>query len=263
MGAFGLPDICLRFIGKCVYCASDSQLSKEHIVPRGLNGHLYLDAATCEDCRRATEKFEREVQNDMFWLLRYDRNIRGLKDKHAAIPFRATLTDGSVGVVKAPSEAIPLGAYFPMFGRAKMLESRFNLPHLPPSLALRYFVDLGRIEASKEMGIQGIPSTVPVASFKRMLCKIAHCSAVGELGIDRFEPFLCDLIRGKANDFSPFLETELASLPADQECLHVIDFITDGDLLITEIRLFASIGAPYYYVVTGRAKGDPFPRNTI
>ncbi len=259
----GISDVALRTIGKCVYCGDDrSRLTKEHIVPRGLNGHVYLDEASCEVCRKETAEFEREVQNKMFWLLRYDRNIRGLKDKYQKIPFKAFLSDGSTSVVKAPSEAIPLGAYFPIFGPARLLEKHLNLPHQQYRLALRSFVDLSRIEASRGLGIEGIPGEVPLVAFKRMLCKIAHCSAVGEFGIERFEPFLCDLIRGTANNFSDYLETDPVAHPNDRQFLHIIDFITDGDLLITEIRLFASIGGPFYYIVTGRAKGGPFQRYT-
>jgi hypothetical protein len=259
----GIKDVSLGTMGKCVYCGSETPpLTKEHIVPRGLNGHLYLDEASCEDCRKITAEFEREVQNKMFWLLRYDRNIRGLKDKHPEIPIKAFLNDGSVGRTKAPSEAIPLGAYFPIFGPAKMLEKHLNLSHERQHLGVRYFIDLNRIEASRKIGIQGFPSEIPVFSFKRMLCKIAHCTAVAEYGLDRFEPFLCDLIRGKSKEFENFLEANPKAFQRHEEDLHTIEFITDGDLLIAEIRLFASIGAPFYYVVTGRAKRAPFPRNT-
>jgi hypothetical protein len=139
-----------------------------------------------------------------------------------------------------------------------MLEEHLMQP--PRGLALRYFVDLSRIEAALKGGMDGIPSEVPLRSFVRMLCKIAHCSAVAEYGLDGFEPLLCEVIRGDAHDWSQFVEAEAEVQPNDCEYLHTADFFTNGRLLVVAIRLFASIGAPHYSVVTGRVDGPQFQR---
>ncbi len=43
-------------VGRCIYCGRgpDAKLTKEHIIPYGLNGHLILPAASCEICAAKT-----------------------------------------------------------------------------------------------------------------------------------------------------------------------------------------------------------------
>jgi hypothetical protein len=45
-------------IGRCIYCGSTENLSKEHIVPLGLGGEDVLYDASCGWCRDATSRIE-------------------------------------------------------------------------------------------------------------------------------------------------------------------------------------------------------------
>src|SRR5260221_6243188 len=45
-------------IGRCIYCGSNSRLSKEHILAANLGGREVLYKASCEGCRVKTSKIE-------------------------------------------------------------------------------------------------------------------------------------------------------------------------------------------------------------
>jgi len=59
-----------RYIGKCIYCGSEENLTDEHVVPYGLNGPWKLLKASCANCSKITSVFERFVLRSQFMLPR-------------------------------------------------------------------------------------------------------------------------------------------------------------------------------------------------
>ena len=54
-------------IGRCVYCdRSDTRLSREHIVPLGLNGEWVLHDASCLNCARLIARIEHDALRNAF-----------------------------------------------------------------------------------------------------------------------------------------------------------------------------------------------------
>ncbi len=255
----------VRTVGRCIYCPPNKPaiqpLEVEHMVPRGLGGYYFLREASCQECRKITHGFEHDVINNMFWVLRVQRNVRGLKSKHPKIPVKIFTADGSVERIRIPPDEIPFGATFPIFKRALLFTNRGGNER--DGMKLRYYVDQSRIASAKESGIHGMPSEIPVRSFVRMLCKIAHCTAIADFGIDAFEPLLPELILGKSyNYWRDLVGTEDEPFRCIPEEIHECETFTNGEMLLVKIQLFASIGAPVYHVITGRLR-EPLPQHNI
>jgi 5-methylcytosine-specific restriction endonuclease McrA len=52
-------------IGRCIYCrTTDGPLTREHVIPKGLGGHLVLHEATCTPCQKLIGKIETAVLRD-------------------------------------------------------------------------------------------------------------------------------------------------------------------------------------------------------
>ena len=119
---------------------------------------------------------------------------------------------------------------------------------------LRYYVDLDLIGAALDAGISSVATTLPQVSFPRLLCKMAHCVAVADLGLDGFEPLLCDFIRHAKGDWRFFVGSDEEPFPRSESPVeHTAQTFYFNDLVVVKIQLFSSIGAPVYHVVTGRA----------
>jgi hypothetical protein len=94
----------------------------------------------------------------------------------------------------------------------------------------------------------------------RMLAKIAHGYAVGELGYGSFRPLLLDIILGR----QPLYISHYVGGLRDQEIpqgsdLHEIEIdntgLGKGRYVVVRIQLFADRKLPEYYVVAGELIG--------
>ena len=77
-----------RFVGRCVYCDSTSDLSDEHVVPLGLGGTWILEDASCAHCRDTTSKVELRVLREHFLALRTvaEMPTRRKRERRALLP---------------------------------------------------------------------------------------------------------------------------------------------------------------------------------
>ncbi len=253
----------LRTVGRCIYCwpkkTVTTSLSDEHIVPRGLGGDQFLKDASCEDCRNITQSFEREVINGTFWILRVLHDIRNKGKKHPKPPVKIIGSDGENRVIHLPQEEIPVAVALPLFGPAKLLKNYYGDKSNPEGVWT--MINPECAENAPKLGIYGMPMNLARKSFSRMLCKIAHCNAVQELGLDGFTPLLCDLIKGEEDDYTKYVGVESPPYPKRYKSVHLIALYDRLDPMVTMVQLFASVGAPGYHVVTGHAPEVPFLNN--
>ena len=99
------------------------------------------------------------------------------------------------------------------------------------------------------------------AHFCLFLAKIAHGFAVEMLGLEGFNPFLCDpIIRQYTGGPDIWLDryhyvggdpTDFAPSDALHEISIQILSIYGKQLVVVGVRLYAILGAPLYYVVVG------------
>lgn len=98
--------------------------------------------------------------------------------------------------------------------------------------------------------------TVNTETFCLTLAKVAHAFASAELGINAFEPCLCDMIRNRdLSNRAMFIGGgEGNELPAAE--LHEVGFDReigiDAETIVVRVRLFAVLGTPTYHVAVGR-----------
>lgn len=241
-------------IGRCIYCGLDGRkerLTREHIVPKGLSGAIIFSGASCEECRVITSKFEEDALS------------MGYKSFRSAVKFPM---NKPVEITK------PYWLVLPLMPRAGLLVKRKPTDDNLTTAVQRFWFD--------PTG-SGHPSRTetpefPIRSFIRMLAKIGHGIALGEVGAEGFVPFLPDLILWRNPKLIHHLvgcaEKELAdSVPLgriertfgenqlkkpvkwDVHQIRVIATTDDGNrlLIVICIRLFAIYPTPLYEIVAG------------
>lgn len=252
------PQVCIRTIGRCIYCGStEPPLSKEHSIPQGLDGYGYLKDASCEACRLITHAFETDVLRKMMWGIRRDLGVGGNhRDSGNPIFVPTRDHDGTIGGLELQNGDIPTKAVFPALAQPPGLYG--GQPQ--PDLELRVLVDEQALERLEQSGVVGPVAEFRGPSFWPMLAKIAHCQAVSDLGLDAFEPFLTDFIRGVSpvDEWPKFIGAPPeARPPADNTTAYALVHQNDQGFLLGRIRILGMLGAPVYDVAIGRLRAAP------
>ncbi|MHC2567800.1 hypothetical protein [Rhizobium leguminosarum] len=148
-----------------------------------------------------------------------------------------------------------------------ILRESFRRPSQPWAFSDTAAVDALCKQVAKEEGAKhGIAMSIGKVNrmhYLRSLAKTAHAYAAAELGLDAFEPFLCDVILNKSDD----LETYVGDMPGigpfafDPEhtlqiSLGEADSGDAGEYIVVRIQLYPSIRSPEHLIVVGKAKED-------
>jgi hypothetical protein len=258
----------LRFqpAGKCIYCGATAYaadepergLAEEHIIPLALDGAFHLPEASCRSCERTiNEEVEQPLLRREFLPF---RTIYGLRSRRKNPPTTThTIIDPHAGDAKVhvPIMEYPIHLFMPEFPLPGILDGRDPKADVdPPMWSLEPVV---RPEKPEQLTGNAFSLEFRTPTFLRLLAKIAHSHLAGEIGIDNFEPLLTDLILGKepaslhliggtSEDHPkgpPFNKLTLAEMPI-AGVLHAM----------IGIRLFGTYGAPEYFVIAGKIKGD-------
>lgn len=90
-------------------------------------------------------------------------------------------------------------------------------------------------------------------AFMRMVAKIAHAFAIGELGPDQFIPFLPDLILGRTQNLDDFIgcDSEAMLDVASITDLRLGCYVGKEEYVVVGFSLWPSTNAPHYIVVVG------------
>ena len=224
-------------IGRCIYCGftstEPSDLTREHILPKGLGGTDTLLKATCSKCALITSETERVFIRETLWVLRslagHKSGMRLPDTKHVAV----------LPVLLPPS--LLKGAGAPR-------NETFRLQVLTAGVE-------GTIPGPVE--IRKSKFTVAPTNFSQVLAKIAHGYCVKRFGCDSFEPFLPKIILGKVThppDIWKYVggaETDCKDSNVHFVSIQEIDAYGDR-LLSVHIKLFAQLPIPSYHVIAGR-----------
>ncbi|MDA2920513.1 hypothetical protein MYX76_13650 [Desulfobacterota bacterium AH_259_B03_O07] len=121
-----IDNIAYEPIGKCIYCGSSEDLSREHIIPLGLSGTAVLPKSTCQECAKITGQIEQEVLRGPLRAVRLYRELRSRrkhKDAPKAYPL-AVFKDGRKQQVNVPIVDYPILLHFPIFEPAAYLNPK-------------------------------------------------------------------------------------------------------------------------------------------
>lgn len=256
----GLPPV-----GKCIYCGSTEEpLKKEHIIPYGLHGIKILPRASCKACQDITGSLEGYCQGTMLGPLRNALGFRSRKEKRKRQPQTVSVkfNDGSRGALTLPAHETPGAMALPVFPIARALR---GLPpdHLGDTTdggGFWHYMQEDRLSlVSEKYGVQeiAVEGTADPLRFARMLAKIAHVAAVADFGVDGFVHLTPSMILGENGMMNYLVGCGgfIEELPTDR--LHAGHTLIhdESGMIVSLVRLFASLGAPTYHVVVGLKPG--------
>jgi hypothetical protein len=202
----------LGSVGFCIYCGSptyqlnsDSRPTREHIVPEGLGGTLYLDQASCESCAVRINRFEGNLQGDLFWTPRQQLGIRGKKRKHQVRDHVITAQVSG----KEVTVSLPLGEH-PAFISLPMLHPPASIiPRQPGAWGVKGLWVSALRPASDHLLQRGLTkySTpgLDTLKFTQLLAKIAHGFAASRIGVSGFTFERAPIIGRSASHLTPFM----------------------------------------------------------
>ncbi|MGO7323263.1 HNH endonuclease [Rhizobium ruizarguesonis] len=261
--------------GKCIYCYEvypDSELTEEHVIPYALAANaMILEKSCCKTCQREITKYEQAVLKHQLGVFRaqVDAPTRNKKErpKEVEIHFvevgedrRVTRDLGtrSILILDAPT-MINLWQSPP----PAILQESFRRPSEPWAWSDTAAVDALCKQVAEETGVKhGIAMSVGKVNrlhYLRSLAKTAHAYAAAEVGLDAFEPFLCDIILNKSDD----LETYVGDMPGIgpfafdpdhtlQISLGEADGGEAGSYLVVRIQLYPNLRSPEHLIVVGK-----------
>jgi HNH endonuclease len=99
-------------VGYCIYCGAsgpEDDLSKEHIIPKGLGGALVLGKSSCFRCRKRTGAVEEHVLRIMFGNVRAQLGVKTRRPEKRPTHTRLTRNHGLYAktIVQVPLTEIP------------------------------------------------------------------------------------------------------------------------------------------------------------
>lgn len=227
-------------IGKCIYCglepANQSQLGREHILPRSFGGTETLLKASCADCSLETSRVERNASREIFQVLR-------MLDMHPSERIRVPIAD----------VAFVLPEYHPP---TRLLGEG---PFHPPDFRL-CVSSLPLTQLRSEPHIQTNSTFVfGHVLFAKFLAKIAHCLAIQRYGLGNFDAFLPDLILGHREDTWHLVGgSQIEICSSERHVTKISTTVVGTDrLVLAHLRLYnqtrigGRTGVPTYQVVVG------------
>jgi hypothetical protein len=249
-------------VGRCVYCLSTENLSKEHIIPLAFGGELILPKASCEKHREATSKIENFILRKYLCALRSHLGLPSRKPGERPDGYPLKLSRKGRTWKKKVSLADHPGYFrFIMFatppGRVTgqpPVQETFSIRlidvHVFPDIAQR----LARLGAdSFEDHV-----TINALALARFVAKIGHAFAMAELGPDLFEEcYITHLIDGNAPDWNYWIGSYDRGEDIAASELHELRFVRRGDDLSVVVHLLVPYCPRYAYeVIVGRLRSD-------
>lgn len=256
-------------LGRCIFCLEafpPDQLTREHIVPRALNGAFVFQGATCDGCQKLHEYETTALKVD----LAVPRILLGMKGRKRSdkkplkLPPVATgahLTDTDfsafdvdLDISEYPPILVMVG--LPEAGLLAGVERTGDLTSLTLSFSQ---IDLSSL-ISNSRPRQGVTTRVPQTNgpFATMLAKIAYCYGVAELGLDGFQGAeIRQLLAGMRTDTYNFVGgVSSADCRTGRRSLHELRIAARCPFQTVEVHLFASCGGVRYEVVIGKLRVD-------
>lgn len=249
-------------VNRCIYCGSTGQLSKEHILPFGLNGSSTLLKASCSRCAKITGEIERKLLRGEFQPVRIYRELKSRKKyKNSKKEANLTLKYGDQEkTISVQLSSYPIILHFPVFDMPAVLSNKF----LQAPINLKGIVSISYGPKPEEVmlkynatGIVLSSKLNPVA-FARMIAKIAYSFAYAEGELNKIElpsPIVAELLNenGKIGKYVGTLDKPLQK---HDNILHRLLIHTNNEkgLLIGEIQLFSDSETPCYGAILGKLK---------
>lgn len=253
-----------RHVGRCIYCGAAADLSREHIVPEGLNGEWTLHKASCPRCRDVTSRFETDVLKNAFGCVRVSLNMRTKHPENRPRQLPVRVKRG-----RAECDLFIDVADYPTIMNSPVFDPPGSVPIAQGGMRIRRENGVwirqvaGPPLAEVLQGIArkngydyvGLRLGYQPICFGRAIAKIAYGLAVLQLGLDAIgEAYVVPAILGNTVDLARWVgcDTTPAILPTTG--LHAFQVEVRSGEIHVFVRLFAQFEAPEYHVIVGQLK---------
>ncbi len=245
-------------VGYCIYCGSTEDLRREHIIPFGLGGTATLPEASCKNCERITGQFEGNVLRGSMWPARTLSGIRSRRPGDAPSTYPLTIVrNGVTKEVQLPVEEYPVLLPMPIFKPPGYLTGEaqgtgINVIGIDTLCFENNPQDVGKRLGASEIKVSARRDKP--TDFARMLAKIGYSFTVATVGREKIkENYVVPMILGQDEHFGTWVGT-IESGNIFPSLLHRLKITLqgEGNLIVTEVQLFAQAPGPTYGVVVGR-----------
>jgi len=257
----GLSDfskIRTKAANACIYCGSQVDLSREHVLAFALGGTTTIPKGTSKSCRKITHDFETAVLRGPMQMVRYIKNMPSRtkhKDAPQTVPLRVTI-GGKEQEIEVPRDEAPILLAFPTFEEPNYLTGGDPQLKLNGLVTGSYGVDLR--EFGIKFGAESISITLkdhaPVA-FARLLAKTAYANAYINNQLPRLKDRteLVTAMLHEPNTIGRFVGTLPEPYLKREGVQHYLGIheLLEQRVLYSTVQLFANSGAPTYIVVLG------------
>jgi hypothetical protein len=183
-------------LGHCMYGPDHNkdELTREHIIPRGLGGGVIMLAGSCEDCRKKTQAFETECLRVNWGLFRNQIDMEISKKSNPVTHAVMILVDGETRLPLI----VPIKDYPTILTLPKMLEAPgifSGRPAYPVGLTHIYNAkEAGQSAAKYGITRAAIQATYNIRAFYQLLAKIAHGMMLVNFHMEIVRALLLDII---------------------------------------------------------------------
>jgi hypothetical protein len=243
-------------VGRCIYCRStEPPLTIEHIIADGLGGTDILRAASCEECREKTRRFEEAVLRGPIWAL---RRMQGVGSRVSEIDAQGIDESGKPFRERRPRTDVVMQGALPVF---RYPPGQFGGVMNDGAAALEAIYLFHDRSKRPQPHAAGSTLHLPLTEFSLMVAKMAHGTAVKAYTLDGFIPFTTQYIRGLDNNWPRVVgkpSYPVTFSPPDNETdtwVHVFHDETRG-YVVGHVRLFGrGAHTPVYEVAIGQRWG--------
>jgi hypothetical protein len=273
----GAPERRLAPVGACIYCrqaeAEGNALEDEHIIPDGIGGDLILPKASCRPRAVRINRWEQEAQKGNLGITRDAVGVKSRKRRgrngESAPRYRAV----AASIPEGANPTLPIGPLITdaaELPRMAIMEITKGPPEILfgkiPGNGIQPLLVLDKTHGPRQVAVEFRTRT---GDFLRLLAKIAHGMAAATIGIEAFSPFLTDIVLmndHRLDDLWKYIGGGTTQIKED--FLHQVRLrreiigirsdsglsLTFTEVIVADIRLFATFSALQYLVVVGTAK---------
>ncbi|RNJ49284.1 HNH endonuclease [Methylocystis hirsuta] len=241
-------------VWKCIYCGEDAtpeSLTKEHIIPKALNGTITLPKSSCRKCACITRDFENFCLSKTFIDARTMLGLKTSKKKRPPLKIWNIDSNGREIWREADTSDHPL--IFPTLdlGRAGILIGRDQF--VDPPMRSQLIMPPTSVERfAKLKNRDNIRFMIGHNEYAKMLAKIAHAFAIANLGLSSNKYFLADYITGKNNNIFHYVGTAVERQSLSEKTLHALSISDVGQYVVVYVTLFYYLGGPTYEIVAAQ-----------
>lgn len=241
-------------VGKCIYCFRKGlSLSREHIIPFGLNGELVLQKASCDECKKMTSKFERVVMRGILHPVRVVKNFKTYHGHTKKLPVWVNIA-GEQKWISIPIEEYGAVIVLPLFAPPAYLEGSTSLGNQKMKIvtvAIRREGGMPVKEIKVKYGLNNVEFRFQFnpSDFVALIAKIAYGFSILCYGVDAFAVNnLLPLIKKESSDITMWFGSE--SSPKIYTNQISVELDHTGEYLLSRVSYFGCV----YIVVVGKLK---------